>query len=118
MEQEWNDDERDTRSLTRSITCKSNINTDRKSICDVMREYYKDQKESLYTWSTDDYNKELKRRVNQNLQHTLAFKSKTKDSEFKTELDNSVVDEQPVEQEEEVNTEIMENEIYKKSLYS
>lgn len=112
MEKEWNDDERDTSFITRN-TSTYNYQP-KKSICEVMREYYNDQRESLSTWSVDDYTKELKRRLNQNIKASIPI-IKKQDTE---DNDSYEFSEQDQEQEEEVNTEIMDNEIYKKSWYS
>ncbi len=110
MEKEWNDDERDTRFV--NTKAKTNDNH-YKSVCEVMREYYNDQKLNEYTWTVDSYTKELKNRINRNIKLSIPIVKKQDDDDF----DQDQCEEEQ-ELEEEVNTEIMDNEIYKKSWYS
>ena len=111
MDQEWNDDERDTSFV--STKAKQN-DLKYKSVCEVMRDYYNDQKESQYSWSINEYTKELKKRINRNVKASIPIVKRQDDdeSDYQCQIDFEQ------EHDEEVNTEIMENEIYKKSLYS
>lgn len=110
MASNWNDDDRDTRvsfNLYRSYRKEEET----QSVCSVLRDYFKDQKESLYTWTVVDYNKEMNKRLSQALPPPIIM-----DEDVMPQPSLPGTEEK--QDQEEFNNEIMDNQIYKKSLYS
>ncbi len=115
MSDQWDDDERNT--SIRSHKFNSSVEHKSISACDVMRDFYKDEKNSRYTWTEDDYRCEIKRRI---VQAKLPFMS-PKASIIKNEIIIKKVEADDDEEEivpEQLNDEILENQIYKKCWYS
>lgn len=117
MSSHWNDDERDTRTSTYHGTPTRSTGREDVTVCQALKDFYRDQRESLYSWTYQDYKQELEKR--QARKHILQSPQKQMKVVEREELYLS--EEKPIPQEttaEEFNNEIMENEIYKKSWYS
>lgn len=109
MSSNWNDDDRDTRVSFNTYRPFHKVE-ETQSVCAAVRDFYRDQKESLYTWTVEKYNAELTKRFEQALPPPpLVY-----DDDIVTNIPHT--DEKQVP--EEFNNEIMDKEIYKKSWYS
>lgn len=108
MSANWNDDDRDTRVSFHSYSSSPKVE-ETQSVCLAVRDYFRDQKESLYTWTVENYNAELNKRINCVLPPPII-----QEDEVQTSL--PMAEEKP--DQEEFNNEIMDNQIYKKSMYS
>ena len=125
MSDNWNDDDRDTSvSVSTCYRLPQNDVIHPTSVCDVMREFYKDQRESQYTWTIDDYEDEVKRRLKQAYMpvffHSKFVPSQAMDMQsepVQTDIQNTQEDciDEEVEQ---INDDILEKQIYKKCWYS
>ena len=123
----WNDDERDTSSSSLCRICKDSNSERFVSISDIIRDFHKEERESMYTWSDDDYRREASRRIARSimLMHvpTKSLKKSEPVSDEKVQKDDTLddsIDENSVETsaQHEVNDEILEKEIYRKCWYS
>lgn len=104
----WNDDERDTGGYRTMIHTTNIIEHETyQSICDVMKEFYKEQSKAGYVSSKIQYGNTIKHH-RQNAYVPKFVKEEPKDDDT-IDVDNS---------DTEVNSDIMENMIYKKCLYS
>ena len=129
MSYSWDDDERSV--LVRSyVNSKVDSNDDYQSVCDIMRDFFKSQRESQYTWTYEDHAKEVRKRLNhvklssRLFAHTSSPVSNEQESETPppSQVDTlespDQADADEEDDAEELNDDILEKEIYKKSLYS
>lgn len=110
MSANWNDDDRDTRVSFSAYRPSQRVD-ESQSVCQAVRDFYKDQKESLYSWTVEHYNAELKKRLSQ----------PTVPIPLSNYNHDDIITSLPTEEKpevEEFNNEIMDKEIYKKSWYS
>lgn len=107
MSSNWNDDERDVRVSMYSYRPSERVE-ENQSVCAVLRDYFKDQKDSLYSWTLEDYNAELSKRLNQAVPPPPPLQC---DEEVPPPVEEK-------QDQEEFNNEILDNQIYKKSMYS
>lgn len=103
----WNDDERDTSGMVSSRASVSEAKEHYVSICDVVKEFYNDQKEKQYARVAPGHLQE--RRKPLFAKPPPPPVSQTIDVFVNEEEENDV---------EEANETILENEMYKKSWYS
>ena len=122
----WNDDERDTRCFCAGKTTNSRYTED-VSVCQALRDYFKDVRESQYTWTTEDYNKELKKRMQARVPSLITCPSPVQSPKKEQTLllekpaeatDDIDEDDDDGTEPAEFNNEIMDQQIYKKSMYS
>lgn len=120
---DWNDDDRDTKMVKYIVSYKEEPS---QSVCDALKQLYKDQENSQYTWSKDDYNEETKKRL-QKTHRPIVLPPIKKIVPKPVVLDTpsvSVPVKLPIPEKDdsdddiEYNDDILENQIYKKCWYS
>jgi hypothetical protein len=116
----WNDDERDTsHNLRSSPPSVKHEEENTKTIADILKELYRDQLDAQVTWTAKDHSEAISRRMERSVRPPPPPPPPVKKAVLdpqEREL-NTVQREQSLD-DEEFNNEIMENAIYKKSLYS
>jgi hypothetical protein len=96
---EWDDDERSLKSF-KSYSSKK-YNEDNKTISQIIKEYHDDEKKKNITYTYEDYKEEVVKRLVPEVYKSEPIK---------------IIDEKPLE--EEFNSTLMDNEIYKKFTYA
>jgi hypothetical protein len=102
----WIEDERDKRHNI--VYSKSSEVREEKSLCDILKEYYKEEQESRYTWSHNDHKKEIEKRKMPTVPKPPRIVQEVKVNQK----------EDVAYQDEEFNDDLMEKTIYRKCWYS
>lgn len=93
---EWDDDERSLKGFKSYSS-----NEDNKTISQIIKEYHEDEKKKTITYTYEDYKEEVVKRLVPEVYKSEPIK---------------IPDEKPLE--EEFNSTLMDNEIYKKFTYA